>query len=305
MNKKLKMFVIVCICLIVAGTCLAGIGLLLGATGNIELNHIFWNLGDNHASINVGTASTESQATLSGERITDSVEINQPVNVIKTKVGLGDIKMIESDQFKVVYTYDKGIGKPDINIADGILTIADKFSKEDVNIQVKKWSSLKNNKGLEYKIYYPKGTKVKLIEMDNNLGEIDIFGVETETLKLDLDVGDIKLTDVIANNADIDSSLGDIKTQNIQTGTLKLDLDAGDIDVEGSLKGENRFNTDMGDIKVQTTLEKDKYALKLNATLGDITVNGDEVEGTCQVNNNSENNIEAQTSAGDIKLKFQ
>lgn len=291
MNKKLKMYIIVCMCFIVVGVCLAGIGLMLGATGNIELNHIFLNLGH--------------PVTLSGERLTDSVEINQPVNVIKTKLGLGDIKMIESNQFKVVYTYDKGIGKPDINIADGTLTIADKFGREDVNIQAKKWSSFKDNKGLEYKIYYPKGMKVKLIEMDNNIGEIDIFGVETETLKLDLDVGDIKLTDVIANNADIDSSVGDIKTENIQTGTLKLDLDAGDIDVEGSLKGENSLDTDMGDIKVETTLEKDKYSLKLDANLGDITVNGDDQGRRCQVNNNSENNIEAQTSAGDIKLKFQ
>lgn len=304
MSKRLKMFVIVCICLIVGGTCLAGIGLMLGATGNIELNHILGNLG-NGGSINVGATSTESEATLSGERITDSVEINQPISAIKTKVGLGDIEMIESDQFKVVYTYDKGIGKPDINIADGTLTIADKFSKEDVNFQVKKGPSLKNNKGLEYKIYYPKGTKVKLIEMDNNLGEIHISDVETETLKLGLDAGDIKLTDVIANNADIDLSLGDIKTDNIQTGALKLDVDAGDMNVEGVLKGETELTADMGDIKVETTLEKEQYSLKLDATMGDITVNGDEQGGTCEVNNNSGNNIAAQTSAGDIKVKFQ
>ncbi|MHC1722128.1 MAG: DUF4097 family beta strand repeat-containing protein [Aminipila sp.] len=304
MSKRLKMFVIVCTCLIVVGTCLAGIGLLLGATGSIELNHIFPNLGDKNASIQVGTTSSGDQATLTGERITDSVEINQPVSVIKTKVGLGDIKFIESDQFKVQYTYDKGIGKPDINIADGTLTIADKFSRGDVNFELKNWSSLKNNKGIEYKIYCPKGMNIKLVDVDDNLGDIHISDIKTETLKLQIDAGDIKLTNLTADTAEVEMDLGDINTENIQTNNLTINNNLGDISVEGTLSGKNSFEAEMGDIKVETTLGKDKYTLKLDANLGDVKVDDADMSGNYNVNNNTGNIINATTSAGDIKVKF-
>lgn len=305
MSKKLKIYVIVCACLIVVGICLAGIGLMIGATGNVQLSDILWSLGDKQASINIGSDSTESEAVLSGERITDSIQINQPVEVIKTKVGLGDIRIIESDQFKVVYTYDKGIGKPDINIEQGTLNIVDKFGRGDVNFKVKPWSSLKKSKGIEYKIYCPKGMNLKLIEIDSNLGDIDISDIKAETLNLQLDLGDIKFTNLIMDTVDVDLNLGDVSTENIQTKNLTINNQMGDLSVKGTLTGQNSFETEMGDIKVETTLQKEKYALYLDSNLGDVKVDGVGMNGDYQVDNNSGNIINASTTAGDIKVKFQ
>lgn len=305
MSKKLKIYVIVCACLIVVGICLAGIGLMIGATGSVQLSDILWGLGDKQASINIGSGSNESEAVLSGERITDSMEINQPVEVIKTKVGLGDIRIIESDQFKVVYTYDKGIGKPDINIEEGTLNIVDKFGRGDVNFKVKPWSSFKSSKGIEYKIYCPKGMDIKLVEIDSNLGDIDISGVKAETLNVKHDLGDIKFTNLTMDTVDVDLNLGDVSTENIQTKNLTINNQMGDLSVKGTFTGQNSFETEMGDIKVETTLEKEKYALYLDSNLGDVKVDGVGMNGDYQVDNNSQNIINASTTAGDIKVKFQ
>lgn len=304
MNKKLKVYISVCVCLIIVGTCLAVIGLMTGANGSIELNHILWNLSDKPASINISSDSAESDAVLTGDRITESMQINQPVDAIKTKVGLGDIKIIESEQFKVVYTYDKGIGKPDINIEQGNLTIADKFGSGDVDFKVKEWSSLKTSRGIEYKIYCPKDMKIKLVEIDNNLGDIHISHIKADTLNVQLDVGDIKLTDLTVDSADVDMNLGDINTENIQSKSLTINDKMGDIAVEGNLMGQNQFDAEMGEIKIETNLEKEKYAVKLEANLGDIKVDDAEVNGNYDVNNDSGNIINASTSAGDIKVKF-
>ncbi|QHI72644.1 DUF4097 family beta strand repeat-containing protein [Aminipila terrae] len=304
MNKKLKIYIIVCICLIVSGLCFAGIGLMLGSDGNIELNHFSWDLGDNSSGLHIGTSDQESTVTLSGQRVTESTEVKQPVNVIKTKVTLGNIRMIESNDFKVVYTYDKKFGKPEIKVSNGTLSIVDKLSKKDINLGIKKENSLKNNDGIEYKIYYPKGTKVKLIDMENNLGNVDISGIETEALNIRLDLGDVELTGVKGGTVSLDTNLGDVSIKNIQTQGLSVDTQMGDIDIDGTLKGKNTIVSDMGDIDVQTTLNKEEYSLKLNTDMGDITAGKDSTEGTYEVHNNSDNLIDAQASTGDIRVEF-
>lgn len=305
MSKRLRMFIIVCTVLIVIGACLAGVGVMLGATGNINYNYISWNLDDDKGSFHLGGSSPESQSGFSGDIVKESIKIKEPVQVIKTKVGLGEIHFIQSDEFKVEYTYDKGFGKPDISITEGTLAIVDKFGKGGVDLEAKKWTSFKDNEGISYKIYYPKGTKVELIDMDNNIGEIAVSNIQTETLNIRLDVGNIKLVDLTAGNVDVDLSLGDIKMENIQTNSLSAISNMGDIAIDGILKGKNTFATDMGDIKVETTLEKDYYSLELDTKLGDIKVDGENIGGLYQVNNSADNTIDAQSSAGDIKVKFQ
>jgi hypothetical protein len=305
MSKRLKTFIIVCTILIVVGASLAGVGIMLGATGSINLDHIPWKLNENGGSFQLGGRTPESQAGFSGEILKDSIETKETVRMIKTKVGVGHIKFTEGDAFKVEYSYDKGFGKPEVKIEDETITIVDKFGRGGVDFSIKKWSTFKNCNGIEYEIFYPKGTTLELMEMDNNIGEIYISNIEIGTLNINHDIGNIELVNVNSDDVDIELSLGDIKMEDTQTDALALSSSVGDITVEGALKGKNIIITEMGNIKIKTTLPKSQYTLKFDAQLGDIKVNGDRSGGAYEVTNNSNNNIDAQTSAGDIKVEFQ
>ncbi|MBN7774285.1 DUF4097 family beta strand repeat-containing protein [Clostridium aminobutyricum] len=309
MSKRLKVFIITCICLIIAGTCLAGLGLMLGADGNINLKHMSWNLNDDKSSFNLSLRKPESQAGFSGKTETETIKFNQPILSIETKVGIGEVYLVEGDEFKIEYTYDKGFGKPNINFSDGSLSIVDKFGKGGVDFSVKKWSSFKGSEDLEYRIYYPKGTNLEFITMNNNLGDIDISNIKTKSLKIKLDVGDVNLEKVNIETAELDSSLGNIKTKDTETNGLTASTKMGDMHIEGILKGVSSLSAEMGDIKLISTLGKDQYSLHFDMQLGDIKVDGEQRGGSYSASNSTgdsgENRIEARTSAGDIKAIFE
>ncbi|QIB68779.1 DUF4097 domain-containing protein [Aminipila butyrica] len=300
MNKKIKICIMVCTCLIVVGGCLAGIGLMLGATGSVDMNRFAFHLGGGDTPFSIGAEEADHLYKLSGEVVTDSKEISQPIQVIKTNIGLGGVKIVASDKSEVVYTYDKGLGKPDINVSDGTLTIEDKFGKQHINFSKK----MKNKNGIEYIICCPEGTTLQLVQVENSLGYIDISGIKTETLDLKLSAGEVKLADVEAGDLKADVTLGDLKTENLRTEALDLNCDAGDITAAGTLKGKSNFTADLGDIEIKTTLKKEEYSFDLDTQLGDVTVEGNQSGRSSLTDNSAENYLKVKTTAGDISIDF-
>lgn len=294
--------------MVIGGVCLAGIGLLFGADGNINMRHFSWNLMDDKGNFSIGENTPEKLAGFSGKTETETISIDQPIQSIETKIGMGQVYLLEGDSFKVTYTYDKGFGKPNVTFSDGQLNIVDKFRRGNENFNLKKWPKRGGDK-IEYRIYYPKGSKLESVDINNNLGEVNISDVEAKSLSVKLDAGDIKLQRVNSDEANLYTSIGDIRTEATETNGLDVTTKMGDIHVEGILKGINDLSSSVGDVKIITSLDQELYTVQLNSQIGDIKVNGEDRGGSFSSNgsdaSSAVNRINATATTGDIKAIFQ
>jgi hypothetical protein len=214
----------------------------------------------------------------------DSLFVDTLFSGVKSLVFIGDkcdllVRGSERSDVSMKYEYQlkaKGVfnrknqGNCELSYErkDSVLTVHVKRKDQKFNGV----SVLSETSKLEF--YVPNNIDV---EMNSDLGDIDVNGLKANTTKVYTALGDITAENV-SGNIDLNTDLGDISMRKLE-GKINSVTSLGDIDGEYILISDNsKFNTNLGDIDVQLSNPLSDCSLDLSSSLGKVKVDRPELK---------------------------
>lgn len=171
---------------------------------------------------------------------------------IKIDCTLGDVKIKKGDKFHLKYSAVVEL-ETKVSVTENLISVTQKKATQT-------WG---NNTGSKITLTVPEGCTIASLDVDNDLGDIEVSGVSFENGKVEESLGDIKIEDCKFIDLDVDNDIGDIKVLSCE-GVKDYTIDA-----KVSL-GEVKFFDDKSDDEYEK--EGSNGTLIVKNSLGDITI---------------------------------
>ncbi|MBR2187442.1 MAG: DUF4097 family beta strand repeat protein [Lachnospiraceae bacterium] len=201
---------------------------------------------------------SKPEKTVANTASFDAGEIKE----ISLDVELGQVTLQRGAEFKVDYNYPEKYA-PKIEMKSETLEITEK---------AKKFTPSSGNE-FYLNITVPSNAELKNVDMEINLGELNIDGLTSDRISVEGDCGALKITNCNAENADFQADLGDIEISGCSFRSLKSEADLGDINVQGDFDSVY-CRCDMGDIDINTVKNESDIDITAKCSLGNVKVNG-------------------------------
>ncbi len=223
-------------------------------------------------------------------------------DVAEINVAYADIEFVATED-EYAIEYELRGKEPEYAVINGKLTFTQPAEdRNGVNFDFNAFSS---GKGV---IIYAPADKLSSIIISSSYGDVVLGGFDVTTVDLDLDYGDVQLSNLNVDGLlKIDSSYGDV----IETGCTFMNIEAslsyGDVEfTDVAINGNANFNASSGDIEINLTNGAVSYSLDTNC--GDISINGQEVsdgvEQSASATFDSVGYIVASDNYGDISINY-
>lgn len=195
-----------------------------------------------------------------------------------------DIKSSEDEKIKIaLYSDREGNHEITLNEEDGTVKVV--LNEKKLGF----WKRLFNHKVSRILVYLPKDYEGN-INIDGNVGDINIDSYQYGIIKAKLNVGDIYVDGI--KDASVDLDVGSVKVKNayshfdikVNTGNVhmkevtvlvdsKIDVDVGNVKVEetNDIKVETKVDAGKANVNVNNTEAEIKLNIKVN--VGNINVN--------------------------------
>ncbi|MEG0662146.1 MAG: DUF4097 family beta strand repeat-containing protein, partial [Anaerovoracaceae bacterium] len=234
----------------------------------------------------------------------ESVEV-EPFTQVSVQGKYGDIRLISGDAYRVEFTAkDSGEGnpiKPEIKVENGKLTITEKDGPSGTLAGINLAVDERDDEDII--IYCPAGVDLSAVEIQSELGDVEIEQVGIKTLNAVMAYGDMNLRGATIETATIKMDKGDLEGENLTNSGLNVTLDYGDVDLVGRFTGETNITTSNGDIDLQVNAPKEEYNYNLAVDLGELSINDRKGEAP-SVQIGVANTINLTTTRGDVELDF-
>lgn len=282
MSKFGKKFLIICLCCIVGGGILYGLGMAFG--GN---NRFYYSL--KHGYIDAGNWT---------EHVSDRAEL-PAFDSIDIKTDWSDVVIFEGDSFSIEYedvVYADQTEGSYWKVENGCF-IHDKMKQnKDGVVEVNLGFDLFFGQRSEYpvdtyiRLTVPRGTKLKDIRIKSGYGEINLSNLTlSDNLEMTTSTGDIKLDNISALKIISNNSFGKIKLTDTKSERVNIEHANGDIEFTDSSIDVIYVMNQFGDIKVTNC----------NSETGVFMLESGEFEAA---NYNLEK-LQADTAFGSVNLK--
>ncbi len=130
----------------------------------------------------------------------------------------------------------------------------------------------------------PDGLVLNNVDLDIDLGNLDLGNISADNLSADLDMGNVEGSGVLAKDLDIDTDMGNV---------ILKDTEFGNADM----------GSDMGNVEVYSKKNLDNYSFSFSTDLGNIVINGDTVKKNYD-KSGSEGSLDIGTDLGNIIVKY-
>lgn len=309
MGKITKITLVIAAALVAVGMVLAIIG---GATGGMQSIHFDRN------GFSIGP---EGDRYMAKDVITKR-EVQKEFKNIILDVDAYDVELVQGEEYAVQYSYYKKNTSPVVSVDGTTLNIKADEKERDGLFDGLPLLGIKS--GSKIKIYYPENAQLEVIEIDNGagdvrvknlgakeldvslmLGNVHISNVNVDKMELSLEAGDCNLEDVNASTADLSLKLGDLAAKRVNTKALDAENSSGQITLQGNFEGKTKVACSLGDVSLTTPLEESTYGYQLKVSLGDITINGNNVSSPSVKSADTLNQLQIKSSAGDIAVNFE
>lgn len=289
MNKSLKGIAITAAALVTAGLLFTGIGFLLGGNQPIWLDR---------DGIHLGRQNDEK--TTGGDLAAFSEDIGS-FSSIRVDLDYYDVDLVPGDKFAIEGTYYRKEGKPEIEVKNGTLTVADN-GKKGINLSIDLPGLLTYDNHPDIRIFYPEKTEFQSVVIHCDASDLKFENLAADQADFKLDFGKLELSDITAGKITVsmdsgDCSIKEIKAseeltvtndfgkvvlENAETKTLQIDADSGNVILTDTVFDSADLNVDLGKLTAKGIKSK---GLKVTADSGDVTVEG-ELSGITDVKNN-------------------
>ena len=174
---------------------------------------------------------------------------------IKIDSSIMEIRIEEGKDFYISSNWNRDWLRPEVSVNNGVLNVIQKSNRKN--------KAGTNNCRLTLTV--PAGSKFEFLKINSNVGEIKIRKIDAEDIDIDLNVGEISLRDVNFENVTIDNNVGEVSLYtdaSLDDYDISLSTDVGDVNVEGNRfkhsynhKGNSRnqikIDTNVGEINVK------------------------------------------------------
>ncbi|MDO4176360.1 MAG: DUF4097 family beta strand repeat-containing protein [Bacillota bacterium] len=289
MNKLMKFFIICAITFVV------GLGLCLGGvfSGGVDgINKV----AEDHDWLD-GSPGKMQIETLSNQDF-ESVEVTGQVEMVFVGAEFmttdsdwhlpdslaSTIKEDIPEEGTVLICHGENVAAPEYNIEDGVLKI--EGGAPDDGVVSMNFSS---DDGVPKVVVFCGDRMLKNITTSNNWCDVVMLGIAFE-------------------NASISGSDNDVFMEAVQSENLKIDGNCTDVQLHGAFHGTVDVTTNDADVIIETSVNRDKYAVDIDAEYGDIELDNGEIEidgypwkYSCE---GGPNKIIVKNSCGDVEVFY-
>lgn len=187
---------------------------------------------------------------------------------IQVDLSVSDLIINSTNEAKASISYTdfstdkKKVHQTIITNTEGLLTIKDKRLSTKFNVNSPPKSQM-------------------ILNIPSNLTIAD--------LSLNINVGNVTITNQLIENADLKSDVGDITLLNVASNDIKI-------------------NCNVGNVKIDSQESQDNFSYNLNADVGHITINGQSSSSLSNSlsleNDTAKSHLQISTSIGDIDINF-
>jgi hypothetical protein len=309
MSKGLKNFTIICCATLVAGLCIGFVGFLLGGLQSVSAD-----------ADGIHIMNTEDRARF--DIVDARYESFRNIELDTTNL---DITLIPGETYAVKGQNLRQYGGLTAELQGDTLKVRSGKIMEGTwfNFILPFYHDDMYNMKLE--ITYPANATFSAIALKNNVSDLNISGLQTDSLQVKSDTGGIHLSEVTAGALTIETAIGDCRLDGVyagvadinmntgdgqftdfRSGRLKLKSNTGELAIDGTLLGESEIQADVGDIKLNLAQPKNQLRYKIIATLGEIQVDQRNIEGHhADQDAAGDNALEIESNMGDVTLRFK
>jgi hypothetical protein len=153
-------------------------------------------------------------------------------------------------------------------------------------------------------VYVPEDFNAKRIKVNSGAGEVNLENIAADYLIIDAGVGDIYGRSLTAKKVEVNGGVGNINLTDVNFSDVDFDSGVGNIKVEGMIFGRSDFDCGVGNVKLQLRGLREDYALRIDAGVGSIRINGDKISRDYNDNYKADNTISIDGGVGDVDIVF-
>lgn len=308
MNKACKKIAIVAVLLLAIGLVIAVVGFVLGGTNAI--------IKDNNG-FRVIKSSDTTEIDIVDETFSDVKNISINID------NMDNVVLKKGDSFSVKGRNPKINGGLNATTKNGTLNVSTNKTSGWFIFNFGFLNFWENNEIGNLEITYPENAFLENVDIDIDLGDLQISDLRTDRLSaildmgsltleksepkkliLDLDLGACNIDEVSFDNAEIECDKGDVSLFGIDSKGLKLECNMGSVNFEGTLLGKSDLQLDLGSAELTLNQSRTDTSLNISVDLGDVTIDGAD-KGSIEENpSGSNNNIEIDAEMGSVDIDF-
>lgn len=277
----------ICGCLMAVGLFLAAIGFFTGAQLNLSV-------GSNGAKPADGTLREIKKENIAAF---EAIDMN---------IDKADIEFIPSDHYGAVINYHGDADQFTCTDENGTLTISEKNTE-----LVQFWWDILGGSHNTVKVYLPKDTQLKRLNVKNQNGGFTASGFDSADTHIDLSLGSLKLSDASCGRSEFTLSNGRSDIRNIEADTMEFRNNLGSSTFENvtvSSSQEATFEASNGSITMKNFTAG---PTEISNHLGSITLEKLTVaelkskldNGSLKINDCKIDNLDAENSLGSIDIR--
>ena len=262
MNTKKTVLILIGVVLVAFG--IGALALNFGNNPQVSIDpNDEWNIGK-FFSKNIG-ANNGLKENIDEEK-TENIDGIKNINV---SAPIARVNIISEDREDISIHYYGEI-PPSLNTSLDTKKLRDKL---DIQISISNRPKINNN---NLKLYL----------------DILVPNSYNENLKVNADLGDIRLENLELYQLNIQADLGNVKMDNIKANKMDIDCDLGNI-IGNNIRGNANVNADLGNIELDYA--DFDYDLIAVSNLGSISIT---------IPKNSNFNLDAKSDLGTVKTDF-
>lgn len=130
-------------------------------------------------------------------------------------------------------------------------------------------------------------------------------GVQLTRTEFNLDVADLKIADLAADQMKIVTDVGNVEMVSCTGNRLEAESDVGNVDIRSSAFKDMEIESDVGNVYVSGLGELSAYTIGLSTDIGKVTVNGEKCKkqfNQTAVKDNDGRRLIVETDTGSIEI---
>jgi len=270
---------------LIMGLILMALGAVSGAGQGVHIND---------SGIHVQRNSNKAQS----EKITRTGRFEN----IRIYARSADVKFIKSDDYGVEITYYGDGYEPVCEIGEteeGFLNV--NFKEQGIYLFSWNFSRTKNS----VLVCLPESAFIDSVNINTSSGNIDIGDFSASRITINNISGNVNIDRVSADDMSVNVSSGGVTARELFTSGLFVSALSGNVNLSGGFKGETKINASSGNIKIKTNESRDSYSCALSVLSGEITFDGEKMEGKKLNDKTSrDNKLEVTALSGNIEAVF-
>ncbi|MCM1216980.1 MAG: DUF4097 domain-containing protein [Lachnospiraceae bacterium] len=189
-----------------------------------------------------------------------------PFDSIKIDADILELWIGEGDGGYIEYECTKGLD-PTCEVKDGVLYVRQNAKKTWTLFGV-------NNNNAELRVTVPRGTDLGTIDIEIDVGNIELDGLKATRCDIEASVGNIEISACTFDACGFDSDTGNVVVEDAALGNASCSSAVGNVELRDCTFGNLKIEADIGDTRVRAAQTLADYDIDLELDLGDVTVNG-------------------------------